>query len=276
MDEKVNNLVRKMIVAARAGRHFPTAQALNHKADEFTRRGAIGHGRYPLEMDLVAAAELETRATEYLAIATRIFADTETAWTPDSADAVLFIVRQEILADHQLLLDRLRSTLGPDWQVRIDGLDGAKDRAGNRLENEFALLVLNQDRSRIPLSDLLSAPRYECVFSSWLKADAFFRASPPDYLNGAKESVGSVEALARIMIGEPNKTLGAAIKELANSGRMPSVSLKGLEELWGLTSSTPGVRHGGSASDLDPRIARYILELSGASLRLLLSFDSAL
>ncbi len=99
---------------------------------------------------------------------------------------------------------------------------------------------------------------------------------PPDYANAAKEAVSSVEAVAQIIVRNPSATLGDAVKHLRTSGRLEPPLLEGLEELWGFTSESPGVRHGSpSPTTIDVARAQYVLDSSAAAIRLLLSLDEA-
>ncbi len=87
---------------------------------------------------------------------------------------------------------------------------------------------------------------------------------------------GAVEQMARILIGDASATLAEAIKELRGSGRVAAPLLKGIEEIWGLTSQVPGVRHGSASLDsLDPAVAQYVISQAAAALALLLSKDAA-
>ena len=65
----------------------------------------------------------------------------------------------------------------------------------------------------------------------------------PDYRNSVKESICSVEALARAVADEPKATLGKLIKTLeANAGIHPALK-KAFSSLYGYTSDEGGVRH---------------------------------
>jgi hypothetical protein len=124
------------------------------------------------------------------------------------------------------------------------------------------------------LDNQLAAPRYSTVREHWGKAGQYLHGAAPDLPNAAKEAVCAVEALAQIISRQPSATLGDCIKSLRSSKRVASPLLKGLEELWGFTSDSPGVRHGSSrAITLTAPEAQYAVDQAAASLRLLLSLE---
>jgi hypothetical protein len=275
MDEQISSLIRSMIRTERGARSTPAAVALRDIKREFASRGALGHGRLPTSLDEAAAAEYEVRARAYLGIAKRVVGETDTPWTDELAREIEQLLASELATDWQELLDLLRTAGRPGQQARIDAIDSSKTRLARTIEDDLALLVIRQDRTRLPLRELLSSPRYAAVLASWQKANDGFRAGAPNLANAAKDAVGAVETLARIVVGDDSLTFGESIKRLRSSGRVPGATLKGLEELWGIASDTPGVRHGGAAEDLSASTAHYMEDLSSAALRLLLSFDTA-
>lgn len=275
MDNQVSELLRAMVRTTRSGRAHPTALALRTIKDEFTKNGGLGHGRFPVALDQSVAAEYEVRVNSYIGMAKRVFAESGIPWTRSAANDVQHLITTELITDWEGLLDQLRSAVGPSGKIRIDALEAAQNRLRSHIEQELSLLAIREDRTKVPLADALSSPRYGEVLGAWRKADLFFRQVPPDFANAAKEAVGAVEALARILTGDRKATLGDCIKTLRASGRIAAPLLKGLEELWGAASDRPGVRHGGTATDLEPATARYIFDLAEAALRLLLQADAA-
>ncbi|HEY3114756.1 MAG TPA: hypothetical protein VGJ62_13840 [Gemmatimonadaceae bacterium] len=262
-----------MIQTSRAGRSLPTYHALQDVRDQFTRNGALGQGRYPVTLDQAASGEYELRAKALSDIAKRVFVETETAWTRSAGNSVLHLLELELVTDWDELLDVQRSMVGPGGSIRFDVLEATKNRMRKHIAEELDLLILRQDKTRLPLDDALAAPRYASVRAAWTKADRLFRNSPPDLANAAKEAVGATEQLARILTGNASATLGDAIKHLRNSSRLQAPLLKGLEELWALTSATPGIRHGGATTPMDPVAAQYVFDLAQAGIRLLLSLS---
>lgn len=272
MDEDLSRIITGMISTER-NRRIETVQAgLGKVMDEYTRRGALGHGRLPIDLEKVCADEYEARAGLWLGISRRVFGEADVPWTSESAEQVAKLLATELSKDWDGLLDAYRSKVAPkDKDRRFGALDTAKDRAAAHLEHEIAFSVQVQDRTRIPITEQLRAPRYAAVHDGWTKAHGLLRQTPADPSNAAKEAVSAVEQLARIVTGLPTATLGKCIKVLKESQRVQSPLLTGLEELWVWTSGEPGVRHG--AGSITPMEAQYVLKLAEAALLLLLSVD---
>lgn len=217
MDEQLSALICSMIATERSGRLTPAAVALRDIKSEFATRGALGHGRLPVVLDQSAASEYERRATAYLDIAKRVVKETDTPWSQEVSRSTRELLAGELAADRQELLDQLRSIVGPQQQVRLNALESSRTRIRRVIEDELSILVIQQDRGRLPLRDLLSSPRYASVLGPWQKANSFLTTTDPDLANAAKEAVGSVEALARIVVADSKPTLGECIKRLRSS-----------------------------------------------------------
>ena len=65
----------------------------------------------------------------------------------------------------------------------------------------------------------------------------------PDFRNSIKESISAVEALCRLVTGNPKATLGDALKELAKSIDLHPAFKASLSSLYGYTSDAEGIRH---------------------------------
>jgi hypothetical protein len=82
----------------------------------------------------------------------------------------------------------------------------------------------------------------------------------PDFRNSIKESISSVEAMARIVSDNPKATLGDALSVIAKRGLLHSALKGGFMKLYGYTSNEGGIRH---AMLEEPNItaddARYFL-----------------
>ena len=88
-------------------------------------------------------------------------------------------------------------------------------------------------------------------------------------------TLGGLPAIQVFDRGAAMATLGDAIKNLRGSGRIQAPLLRGIEEIWGWASGTPGVRHGSApALTVDASTARYIVAQSEAAIALLLSTDA--
>lgn len=276
LNDRLQNVIRGLIRLERSRRIESLEGEIRDLRDDFTRRGALGHGRLPMMVEQVCANELEHRAQTWLAIVRRAFADSSTPWTAANADNARRLLSAELSQDWDGLLDRYRASVAPhDPSQRFGSLDTARERAGSQVAHEVDLLVLGQDRARIPLSEQLVAPRYDAVHGAWTKALELAAGEPMDSAQCAKEAVGGVEQLARIVIGDSSATLGDCIKQLRQARRIEPPLLKGIEWLWGWTSGEPGVRHGAAGDGgPTPTEALYCLKLAEASLLLLLTVDS--
>jgi len=67
----------------------------------------------------------------------------------------------------------------------------------------------------------------------------------PDYRNSIKESISAVEALARLVTGQPKATLGDALKVMRKAQRPPmhEALYQAFEKMYGYTSDEHGIRH---------------------------------
>lgn len=83
----------------------------------------------------------------------------------------------------------------------------------------------------------------------------------PDYRNSIKESISAVEALAGIIIGNGNLTLGQALKEVDKKHKLPGSLKSAFSKLYGYTSGESGIRHALLEEDytVDIEEARFML-----------------
>lgn len=279
LDAKLSTIIRGLVGVERSRRIAATAAAILVVRDEFTRRNALGHGRLPVEIEKVCAAELEHRAKTWLAISRRAFDESSTRWTAATADALGQLLYTEVRSDWDALLDKYREAVAPHGHeptLRFGGLDEAQGRIEAEMRSELQLLVLGEDRARVPVTEQLMAPRYAAVLASWDRATTSARATGDERVQAIRDAIGAVEQLTRIATKSPTATLGACIATLKREKRVAEPLLRGVEEIWGWTSNTPGLRHGASASE-QPTSAEteYCLKLSEGALVLLLSLDTA-
>jgi hypothetical protein len=84
----------------------------------------------------------------------------------------------------------------------------------------------------------------------------------PDYANVIKESICAVEAMCKLITGDPKETLGKALEELEKTQKIELHEnlKKAFKHLYWYTSDSQGIRHGlvGKA-DLDVEDARFML-----------------
>ena len=155
-------------------------------------------------------------------------------------------------------------------------MDEAKARREAETTEELRLLVLGEERSRVPVGEQLTAPRYADVLASWTRATNSKRTTGDERVEAIRDAVGAVEQLARVVTNSPTVTLGKAVDILRREGRVDAPLLKGIDELWAWTSDAAGLRHGASASAQPSSAeAEYALKLAEASLIILLALDVA-
>jgi|SRR5882724_8007822 len=269
MDKNLSRIITAMISTERSRRN-DLVRAAFHAGGPLP---PIGHSRRHLGAEQIAADEYEARADAWLTIVRRTFSDTAVAWTVETAADVTTLLTAELATDWDVLLRACYSWAGRDVPSSSPTFEFVRKRAADHVRQEIELSVLAQDRTRIPVAEQLRAPRYAVVHDGWTKAHDLLQQSPPDSSNAAKEAVGAVEQLARIVTASPEDTLGDCIKTLRATDRVQPPLLKGIEELWGWTSGEPGVRHGTGA--ITPVEAQYVLTIAEAALLLLLSVDVA-
>ena len=166
--------------------------------------------------------------------------------------------------------------LGDDelWEATMGS--GLLLKPAGRLAREFhARKHLLSGKVGDSIEAQLLAPRYAGPREQWAKAQNFAHGEARDLANAAKEAVGAVEGMARIVTGRYNDTLGDLIKHLKAQYQIDPALAKSLEGVWGFASSSPGVRHGGvEPATIDDGQAHYVLDSSVAALRFLLRLDS--
>lgn len=271
VDEKLESLLRGAIQNRRSRRQKSTDETMRAVTQEFAT--AVGHGRYPLVLDEKAAAEMETRVDLWLEIARTIFSESDLAWTATSAEEVKDLIKEELSVDLEELKMRLKGKASTLMKERLNELTKAVSRAHSEVDNRLDQAVYSQDQSRVPLLERLRAPRYSAIAESVKKSRAFLAIESTDDANAAKEAVGAVEQLARLVTGLPTATLGGCIKNLKSSGRVQPPLLKGFEEIWGWASGEDGVRHG--TGDVDAASVRLVVAQAEAILAFLLELDTA-
>lgn len=100
--------------------------------------------------------------------------------------------------------------------------------------------------------------KYSKVSGHIKKALEFYKKRPvADYKNSIKESISSVEALARTILNNPNGTLGSLSQQL----NIHPAFKKAIKELYGWTSDEGGIRHSenGKYLSIGEAEARFML-----------------
>ncbi len=275
IDDRLKSLVTGFIEGERHLRDQQFKKLLRTEQARAAERGILGAGFYGQQQDERCAEELRARGNQWLAITVRVFDETGEQWNELIGRDVAWQLAQELEIDARQLEGELAAVTASHGQRAVGVLlSTAKDRTRAAVEREIALLVLKRDRSREPLLEQLSPARYAAAQAAWRKARAFLDSSPPDYEKAVSEALQAVEAIARIVLGDPKPTLGDCIKQLRKNGIIEAPLLKGFEEIWGFASEAANVRHGGGAgSKITPDVARYLVSSSEACLRLLLARD---
>lgn len=262
-----------LIAAERTGRDEPFGRSLREVRDEYTKRGALGHGHFPVDLDVAAGNELELRAQRYLGIVERSAAVAAWVWTATSASTVEAMLLAELSRDWAQIQQKERA-FAAGRELRLVSLNAALERARNRVITELQLRVQAQERTAVPLLEQLSVPRYAAPLRTWERARAHFPRLGEDPALAVRDAAGAVEELARIVLAKPGLTLGDAIRELRARYGVHPAALKGLNELYVLRSDVPGVGHGAADSPMDVATARYLLDIAEAALRLFLNLDA--
>ena len=95
----------------------------------------------------------------------------------------------------------------------------------------------------------------------------------PDYRNSIKESISSVEALCKLIIGNETTTLGQALKDIEKKHKIPGSLKAAFSSLYGYTSDQGGIRHALLESDVTISMeeARFMLIACSAFVNYLIS-----
>ena len=107
MESTTRQLIVDMIRTERSRRVAPAEKELIAIRDQFTRKGALGHGRYPLMLDEASGSEYEARAEQWLGIVCRIVSEVALPWTSALAQEARHLIELELNADWQEILSRL-------------------------------------------------------------------------------------------------------------------------------------------------------------------------
>jgi hypothetical protein len=65
----------------------------------------------------------------------------------------------------------------------------------------------------------------------------------PSYRNVIREAVSAVEAVAKVLAGRPNATLGDALKRIDGAVGVHAALNQGFQKIYGYTSDADGIRH---------------------------------
>lgn len=94
------------------------------------------------------------------------------------------------------------------------------------------------------LEEALRDTQYEGVTAHLKRAlEMLSDRKNPDYRNSIKESISSVESIAKIITNNPKASLGDALKVLEKKSELHAALKNGFSSLYGYTSDEHGIRH---------------------------------
>lgn len=106
------------------------------------------------------------------------------------------------------------------------------------------LVDITGEQEREMLEQALTDTRFAAVSSHIDRALTLLAdRKNPDYRNSIKESISAVEAMARLVSGNPKATLGEALKALEKTGKLHAALKDGFSKLYGYTNDESGIRH---------------------------------
>jgi len=87
----------------------------------------------------------------------------------------------------------------------------------------------------------------------------------PDYRNSIKESISSIESIAKVISNNEKDSLAAALDKIKGKIKLHSSLERGFKQLYSYTSDADGIRHGlMEESTCDFEDAKYMLVSSSA------------
>lgn len=116
-----------------------------------------------------------------------------------------------------------------------------------------------------------ASDKYQPARTHIIKAlESFSKRPQSDFKNSIKESIHSVEALAKIVLASPNATLG----DLANKLPIHPAFREGLKKMYSWTCNEGGIRHSEkqvSSLSANEEEARFMLVLASAFVNYIIS-----
>jgi hypothetical protein len=276
LDPGVADLLRREFETIRGVRNPRLQRVILGVESEATKLGARNGSRFAIAVDERCGVEFMLRGKGYLERTVQRLTELREPWTEGLRRDVELLLRQELEKDWTWMLAFRDARLGPKLKDYGTGdLTNAKTTAIRRIEEELGFRVLRQEKRKLPLAELLAAPRYADVRQHWELANEYAERTPPADKEAAREAVFAVEALARLVVVDPDATLGKAIKLLNkrtdDAGRRLFASI---EQVWAFSNQARSLRHGGGAGDeVTSPEAQYVVGVAGNAIRLLLVFD---
>ena len=259
---------RIRIDVADAAREFQ--HSLMQIQEEMSGRG-VGTSSIMIHASFnLSRKELELRAFRAWDICRRLLDADDAAPSTETRDAVISLVDSALSSSNDIVESYSRHTgrMSGNWPT----LDDARDRALKLAISEIDIDFLRRKRNRLPIGDVLRAPRYETILNHWTRAKSASAADQPDIPTALKEGVLALEALAKLLA--KGATVGDCVKDLRARGALDPGADKILEGIWILSNAAPGVRHAGeTSSDLTPRDWNVYGPMIDGALTVLLEID---
>ena len=161
-------------------------------------------------------------------------------------------------------------------------------KQGSKKEKEFSfgfylfenkLFLIEEDEELQEINKIIDSP-YQAVKIHINKALALYSdKKKPDYENSIKESISAVESLCCIITGATGSqaTLGSTLKKLEKDGGVVihGAMKTAFEKLYGYTSDSDGIRHGGiDFTNAPAEDAKYMLVSCSAFINYLIEKQS--
>lgn len=118
-----------------------------------------------------------------------------------------------------------------------------RELSGYRVVDGVVVDITSEQEIQM-LDEALSEGRFGGVAAHLRRAlELYSNRESPDYRNSIKESISAVEAMARIVAGNPKAILPDALKALEKGSKLHPALKDGFVKLYGYTSDESGIRH---------------------------------
>lgn len=196
----------------------------------------------------------------------------------------------DIAGDHRARRDTIELVSTIPWYVVFDLLEAVGRRGrhdatinacflrcglGYEISNgriellDRAARELGVDAAPIEATEML-AGKFAPVREQYVRAIDALNQRPADLEKAVSESLGALEAVARIITGE--KDFGAAVQAAFKERKHGGALQKSLQQLYGWSSQLPGARHGRHEEpDVTYDEASYAVRAVGAAIVLLVT-----
>lgn len=273
MDESLVALAEALASNGRNGRQdLLEAEVRQRQADAARRDEHLM--RYHAQNQVASCIrELHDRADLVWKAYVRVLSDAGAQWKPSIRKQILDRVAKDVEQDAAQLDELARTLLAPFHSFNLPVHEAAA-AVLERVGIELDLFALRYQPTPSALAEQLCAPRYAAAKTHLAKSNGFLVANPADLPNAVNEAVKMVEAIAKLVTGNANYTLGKCIGELKRNGIISPVDANALNALWASANQESGVRHAHNAKDaITDEQADFYIESAHAAAKLLLALD---